>query len=52
MNPYSSRSPWTAEIDEAFFRLVQSLFTPAYLEAASGLLASYDEAFEPALICL
>ena len=37
------RNAWTAERDEAFFRIVQALFPPAWLSAASGLLASYDD---------
>jgi hypothetical protein len=37
---------WNIERDEVFFRLVQGVFAPAFLEAASGLLASYDDAFE------
>jgi hypothetical protein len=39
-------TPWSVERDEVFFRLVQGLFTPSFLEASSGLLASYDDAFE------
>ena len=34
---------WTTGRDEAFFRIVQSLFPAAWLSAASVLLASYDE---------
>ncbi|MDT7550439.1 MAG: hypothetical protein QOE84_2833 [Actinomycetota bacterium] len=34
---------WNVDRDEVFFRLVQGLFPPAFLEAASGLLASYDD---------
>lgn len=37
------RSPWTAERDEVFFRIVQGLFTVEFLGAASNLLASYDD---------
>jgi hypothetical protein len=49
MNPISSQTAWTVEWDEAFFRVVQSLFSPQVLEAASGLLASYDDAYEDSL---
>ena len=38
---------WTAARDEAFFRIVQDLFCPAWLEAASALLAGYDPVAEP-----
>jgi hypothetical protein len=34
---------WTPARDEVFFRLVQGLFPPTFLEAASGLLGSYDD---------
>lgn len=34
---------WTVARDEAFFRIVQSLFEPSWVFAASILLASYDE---------
>ena len=34
---------WDASRDEAFFRIVQYVFPPALLEAASVLLASYDD---------
>ena len=37
------RNAWTADRDEAFFRIVQALFPPAWLSAASELLASYDD---------
>jgi hypothetical protein len=37
-----TRSPWTAQ-DEAFFRIVQSAFSPAFLAAATALLAGYDD---------
>jgi hypothetical protein len=42
MNPNSNQSAWTVQWDEPFFRLVQALFSPQWLDAASGLLASYD----------
>jgi hypothetical protein len=48
MNPNHCRCSWTVEWDEPFFRLVQSVFPPTFLEAASGLLASYDDAYESA----
>lgn len=38
------RTAWTAERDEEFFRIVQALFPPVWLSAASELLASYDDA--------
>ena len=37
------RNAWSADRDEAFFRIVQALFPPAWLSAASELLASYDD---------
>jgi hypothetical protein len=37
-------SSWTAERDEVFFRIVVGLFAADFLEAASVLLASYDDA--------
>lgn len=37
------RTTWTAQRDEVFFRIVQSLFTPAWLSAAGVMLASYDD---------
>jgi hypothetical protein len=49
MNPSCSTCVWTVAWDEAFFRIVQSLFSPQVLEAASGLLASYDDTCENAL---
>jgi hypothetical protein len=41
-----SPTAWSTERDETFFRVVQGAFASAFLEAASGLLASYDDAFE------
>lgn len=38
------RTPWTAQRDEVFFRIVQSLFSPAWLSAAGVMLSSYDDA--------
>ena len=49
MNRTSNQTPWTVQWDEAFFRLVQSLFSPHWLDAASALLSSYD-ADESALV--
>jgi hypothetical protein len=36
-----------SETDEQFFRLVQSLFSPAFVFGASVLLASYDDEDSP-----
>lgn len=36
-------STWIPERDDAFFRIVQGLFSPAFLEGAEVLLASNDE---------
>lgn len=45
MDSSSARpTAWEAARDEAFFRIVKGLFPPALLEAASVLLASYDDA--------
>lgn len=40
---HTIRTDWTADRDEVFFRIVQSLYPPAWLSAASVLLASYDD---------
>ena len=37
---------WTVARDEAFFRIVQSLFKPSWVFAASTMLASYDDEAE------
>jgi hypothetical protein len=34
---------WDDERDSTFFRLVESLFTPAFTHGADVLLASYDD---------
>ncbi len=38
---------WTDQ-DETFFRIVRELFSPAYLQGASVLLAGYDAEPGPA----
>jgi hypothetical protein len=38
----STCTTWIAERDEAFFRLVQGLFTPGFLAGAQVLLAAND----------
>ncbi len=44
MDSSSTRpTTWDAARDEAFFRIVLHVFPPALLEAASSLLASYDD---------
>ena len=35
---------WIPARDEAFFRIVQGLFSPGFLEGAEVLLASHDPA--------
>jgi hypothetical protein len=39
----TTRSSWTVDRDEVFFRIVAGVFPASYLAAATALLSSYDD---------